>query len=393
MINAEILKQKIQTRIENESRARQQGYHFIFFTDTDEYKHDQRVKNRVDEYINGLFSIESSDVQNLTNGMVFATQSAVLEIIFRMPDREYDLKDEQGRITVQGWRTKINNIRAILDTVCQRNTTEVMEDSNRNKFYVSTIASFADSGTRSQEANLGDCFTFKINLYYMFVENGINTTSREIQIDDTYLPVQTYTETNIRTEDSNVYADSLNGTTKSIQLQQTWGLTVEFPYVDNQFLKSMLKEIQAGELNFVHMLLLGELGNYANYANGKRQDGKLVYVSQIVVNGDTNKNLGGKITFTEAIDNYELISGFAERITVCEVEQVPVMYDRHVIGSDDYNFYFFSTKEFYHINYKTYPKNADGDYVLNDLPFKVGDIVLVNSYNLVGFIGLKELGS
>jgi hypothetical protein len=86
MIDISILAKDLQDKLNFTSNLT--GFNFKIFADTGKFKKATRSGNKVTEYTNGVLKVLSSDVSNLTDGSIFATINANLQVILRLNDIE-----------------------------------------------------------------------------------------------------------------------------------------------------------------------------------------------------------------------------------------------------------------------------------------------------------------
>lgn len=293
MIKFSVLAKRLEDKIAEINSTLGTGLNFNIVSDTGEYKKPDRVGNTVTEYINCLLSLTSSDISNLTDGTVVATQTARLDMIVRMPDLAADENyNEQELETVA---MKIDKVRAVLS-----NLTQSSEFVNIEDYSVSIIYQNAVSGERNIVANIGDSFTFSVYIFYILIQGGINTKSLVFNLDGTILPYQAVSVIKSKTYDSNVFSNTTDGSVKNTAIQSNWSATFELPAIKGNFWDSIF-EILTGEdkLNTAHVLSFSDGSNRKNY---------LVNIGEVTLNGETIKNVGLKVSFFESDDNYDLIS-------------------------------------------------------------------------------------
>lgn len=302
MIKFSVLAERLKTKIESVNQMLGTGLNFNVVSDTGEYKKPDRVGNEVTDYINCLLSLTSSDISNLTDGTVIATQTARLDVIVRMPDVSAD--EVYNNEELETVAMKIEQVRAVLSTLTQSSEfvsiKENSDDESSPEYSVSIIYQNAVSGERNIVANIGDSFTFSVYIYYILIQGGINTKSLVFNLDGTILPYQAVSVIKSKTYDSNVFSNTTDGSVKNTAIQSNWSATFELPAIKGNFWDSIF-EILTGEdkLNTAHVLSFSDGSNRKNY---------LVNIGEVTLNGETIKNVGLKVSFFESDDNYDLIS-------------------------------------------------------------------------------------
>lgn len=296
MIEFKALKDKLMERLE--ALASPHNLYFYIQSDTGEYKSPTRTDNTVTDYINGLLSLNSSDISNLTDGTVVATLTARLDLLVRLPDLTAD--EEYNNKAFDSVTTKINRVRQVLGMLTQASTQEEMQDSADVSYSVSTIYQLATSGERAIVANVGDSFTFTIYIYYIIIQGGINTKSLVFNLDGVNIPFQAMTMNRSKTFDANVFSNTTDGSVKNMAVQSNWSVTFELPAIKSDFFSTLLNFIFGKDkINTAHCLY---------FSQGTAEYSKLVNLAEVNLNGETIKNVGLKITFFESVDSYYLIA-------------------------------------------------------------------------------------
>ena len=293
MIKFSVLAKRLEDKIAEINSTLGTGLNFNIVSDTGEYKKPDRVGNTVTEYINCLLSLTSSDISNLTDGTVVATQTARLDMIVRMPDLAADENyNEQELETVA---MKIDKVRAVLS-----NLTQSSEFVNIEDYSVSIIYQNAVSGERNIVANVGDSYTLSVYIYYILIQGGINTRSLVFNLDGTILPYQAVSVIKSKTYDSNVFSNSIDGSVKNTAIQSNWSATFELPAIQGTFWNEIFGILTgADKLNTAHIL---------SFTDGSQRKNFLVNIGEVTLNGETIKNVGLKVSFFESDDNYDLLS-------------------------------------------------------------------------------------
>ena len=368
MIKLNDLAQKLMEKL-----GKSTEYNFYLTTDTGKLKRDIRVGNEVYELVNGILSAGVSEVTNLVSGqdnaLKYATQTATLRFIFALTNSENDnyllsngdsvseLPETlpEGVEVVQviyGNRTKISNLRTYLNSIFQGVEVEDMTDSDGKTFSVTTVYSLAESGTRDQLPVLGNSFSFYLNIYYSFVENGINTRDMVFYLDGVPIPYQAVTPERNSIIDANVYANSKNGTADNIALQSTLTISFQLPAVTNNAVTDMILEyILDGPINKAHLL---------RFSIGSKTQTYLVQIGGGRLSGDTIKNVGQGITFLPCVKRYALLT-FGENIKVYSATDSNYSF----VSSDEKAVIFVFGKGFYNGGINHEISGAVGDKIIS----------------------------
>ena len=278
------------------------GVKFNIVTDTGEFKESERKGNAITQYINGVMRCTSSEVTTLSNGIVFATMSCNLSIIVDLADEEKDevITFSNGKTqTIVGYENQIKSVRESLVSIFQSNTVSDIADDDGNSYTISAIYQLPTSGLRGMEQKVGDSFTFNVYIIYLIVEDGINTRNTVFTFDGLTLPYQSMTINRAQIQDGYVFANSQDGTTKNLSSMSTLSLTFELPALKDNITAEIMNFVRFGNLNEAHILTY--------YVDGIEQF-YLVTLSNGSEIGETMKNIGQKISFTEAPKEYELVN-------------------------------------------------------------------------------------
>lgn len=309
---SKIIEEKLNEKLLNSGITE---YQFNIVCDTAEFKRPLRNKNDIFEFVNGYLNINSSDTSSLNSGALFSTLSATLKIIMRMKGYEDNIwstpenENELPQIISFGDKSRISNMRALLDSVFQENSYQEIYDENTDKKYLmSTVYEFAQTGTRAQVEKLGDSFTFSTNIYYTFVEEGINTRSAIFILDGVAIPYQAFTCYRTPTMDGNVYANTNDGATKNLSSQTTLSISFELPALLDITTSNMFNFLFDGELNQAHLLTMNIGAKVKNY---------IVTYGENKLIGETIKNLGQNLSLVECPTEYDLIH-FADSYYIYE---------------------------------------------------------------------------
>lgn len=326
-------------KIENELNDGQTFYEFRIVCDTAEFKKPKRELNDITEYINGLFTTNGSDVSTLNSGLLVSTLNCSLRLIMRMKgfeENEYSMPDENNNreIIAYGDKTRVAMMRSFLDNFFKGNVTWSDTDKDGKEYVLSAVYDIAQSGIRGQVERLGDSFTFLINVYYVIVQQGINSQSAIYTLDNAVIPYQSVTTYRTPTMDGNVYANTNDGSTKNLSSQSTLSFAFELPALSDITTGNMLDFLFDGELNQAHFLTQNINGKIKNY---------LVTYGEIKLIGQTIENLGQSLSLLESPNDYDLIhfadSYFIYRVNVQLSElAVPETATVYLFGTNENGF-------------------------------------------------------
>lgn len=315
MIGLKTFAENLQTKLNQNL----QGLTFAISPDLKTFEKSLRIRNSVKEKINGLLTLQSSDLSNLTDGQLFATISCRLQVIFGLKggeDADYDkeiIDPETGNVVdiIEGNISKVERVRDAISAAFQKNTQETMSElvaenglEIQKNYLVCTLYQFIETGNRDQVQYLGDSMTFTAYISYMIVENGINTHDIVYTLDGNIIPFQTNTAYRSPTMNANVYANSFNGAVKNIASQGVFTISFQLPALQNKTTREMFKWLFGGELNTVHLLNI----RYPDTREVTVENNYLVTFGENNASGETIKNIGQQMTLVECVDDYEIVN-------------------------------------------------------------------------------------
>ena len=344
MIGLKTFAKNLQTKL----NTNLQGLTFSIKADSKEFDKALRVGNTVKERINGLLTLQSSDMSNLTDGQLFATLSCRLQVIFRLkggvPDEDQEIinPDTQQIVKIiEGNYSYMERVRDALSSAFQTNTQETMTDSTGKSYLVCTLYQFVETGNRDQQSPIGDCMSFTAYIAYMIVENGINTHDITYTLDGKIIPFQTNTAYRSPTMDANVYAGG-NGAAKNLASQSIFTISFQLPALQNAVTRKMFAWLFGGELNVAHILNI----RYPNFSGANFEESNyLVTYGENNASGETIKNVGQTMTLVEIIDDYEIV-GIPDTYFI--YERTGAAVNSLSFAAESY-FYDFNTKQFGHV--------------------------------------------
>ncbi|MBO7214006.1 MAG: hypothetical protein J6V66_00765 [Clostridia bacterium] len=364
MIELKELASDLQSKLNSNT----QSLDFAIFPDTTSFIKSYKVRNTVHEVINGLLTVQTSDLSNLTDGEVFATISARLQVIFRLKNHDEDIEvpKANGETAIKyGNNSIVAMVREALTTAFQTQEQKVLTDSDGKNYLVSIIYQLVETGERNQVAQLGDCFTFTVYIAYMFVENGINTRDITYTLDGKVIPFQANTVLRTPTTDGNVYADTTNGAVKNLSSQSLLDFSFELPSLRNEITNAMYKWLFGGELNVAHILNV----RMPDFPNGFTETNYLVTYGATPIMGETIKNIGQKMTLVEICDDYELVGIPDDYYIYYAVNDLSAVE----LTSNGY-FYNFGTKEFGKGSGRVDFTVKAGDFIMSTQPINTAGL-------------------
>lgn len=307
MISLKTLATNLQTKLNGNNN----GLTFSIKADSKQFERALRTGNVVNDKINGLLTLQASDMSNLTSGELFATISCRLQVIFRLKggvgdddEKIYNAAHTAVVQTIEGNNTYIERVRDALSNAFQTNEQSVMQDSDNKNYLVCILYQFVETGMRDQQSPIGDCMSFTAYISYMLVENGLNTHDIVYTLDGNVIPFQTNTVYRTPTMDGNVPAGSSNGAVKNLASQSIFSISFQLPALRNEITRRMFEWLFGGDLNVAHILGI----KYPTF-NGATTQEKfyLMTYGETNASGETIKNVGQTLTLVECWNDYELV--------------------------------------------------------------------------------------
>lgn len=313
MISIKQLKNKLQNDLndsENSTNINSPlGVSFKLFSDTGKYKKAHRSQtniNEIQQYINGIFSVTSSNISNASNGLEYGTVTARVELIVKCNEEQakvQEVENSQGEIVEEVVKSDneqwIENVRTYLDEMFVRHTYDVMPDKDNFSYEVSINYSMAISGQRNQVVGVGDSYTFVFFVYYNIVKSGENSRRYQIYLDNKVLPYGVLTIRRVPTQTANVYSGQTKAIGKSINDNTILGVSIECPAFVSETNDTIKNYILNGENNVAHFLTLKLNGVEQNY---------LVLFGETDATAQGILNVGLMVSFVETIEEYGIIS-------------------------------------------------------------------------------------
>lgn len=306
MINLSVLSQNLQTYLNDNSR----GVNFRVFAGTGKYAEAVATDNTLVETVNCVLSIISNDMTQLSNGLIFATQTCSFRVIIPLEDTEND----GGVTTITGFNngepteditqqftgneSKIARIRSVLDSkFSATDNTTITEDDKT--YSVSTIYTLMNDGERDILPTIGYSYSMSSYIYYYFVQNGVSSKANVISIDGVILPYQNATQRRTPTMDGYVPANTIDGSVENISSQSQSEISLTLPLFDNDSaLSDGLDYLLGGEINTAHIVI---------QTVRDKTTTRLMTYGELTINSDVVKNIGMTLSLVPLAAIYELV--------------------------------------------------------------------------------------
>lgn len=301
---------------------------YKIFTDTGKFLKASRSGNTIITYINGLYTNSTSDISNVFNsadtedgGLKIATMTNVLSLAIPCLDDEDSLykvyrtkekttiKDKDGntkqvykdveeeQLIEIGTADFLAEIRKELDAIASKNLFFTQDG-----YDVSVSFSLADSGTREQLPELGDCFTFSVDCYYNIIQGGDNSRNWLIYLDGELLPYSSISFSRNATTETTTYINRGRNTSTMV-VADTFAIGIEIPSLFLSFNDTVKDYLFNGDDGNAHFLQI---------IAGKTTDGnasktrKLVIFTSDTMTASGVLNVGNKIQLNETNEEYGL---------------------------------------------------------------------------------------
>jgi hypothetical protein len=188
--------------------ARTERYVFDISTDTADYKPPVREGNTVTKYIQGVLLESGSEIEQTSTGSFNGAFSAQLEVL--CPVTDYDVADAYGALVNE---RLVDTVRQILTNVFVKNSVTEQTDADGFKYTVGTLYSMVNSGMRQIVPQVGDSFTFSVNLTFFVIQNGISSKSIKIIVEEDEVDYITLGIRRDSVTDQNVASNTADGAT------------------------------------------------------------------------------------------------------------------------------------------------------------------------------------
>lgn len=192
------------------------NFPFVFAIKSEggEYMPPKRKGNAVTVYINGIAEIVDSEVIP-SQGVTVCTQTVRLQIAYPLPD---DMEPEDAI------ENAISPVRSLLDAFFQQ-TQVPLPDENEKQITVSCYATIPTTGEISLSTGPGLMCSFACNIYYNFIQDGVNSADMVLAFEGVRVPYMDATITRVPVMEANPYSDT-SGSSES--LTDATALNIEF---------------------------------------------------------------------------------------------------------------------------------------------------------------------
>jgi len=189
------------------------GFPFVFAIKSEggEYMPPLRKGNNVTIYINGETRVVNSEIIP-TQGIKVATQTVELTLAYPLPD---DIPVEDA----------IAPMRSVLDAYFQNTSLQSLDDDSGKSFTVASYSSIPTIGEIAMNTGPGLMCPFVCEIFYSFIQNGINSSNFVISFNGIQVPYMDATITRVPVMNSTPYSNT-GGSAESVT--EATALNIEF---------------------------------------------------------------------------------------------------------------------------------------------------------------------
>ena len=182
------------------------GIPFAVFTDTGDFEKAVRDGNSVTEYVNGIFAVTSSSIENQGTDKEIVSISTEIKFIVRVND---DSNADGSFDNVAQFREKLS---AAFGAVPPRFS---VTGKDRKTYSVVAAYTLPSTGTREQRSILGDSFTYSCQIFFAYLKNSLNVGDINVAIDGKSVPFLAIGITRRPSIVANAFSGTTNGESKA----------------------------------------------------------------------------------------------------------------------------------------------------------------------------------
>lgn len=310
MIQLKTLAEKLQDELNKVANG---DIDYRLFVDTGKFLKASRTNNSVITHICGLYTNQTSNISNAftsqdteQKGLTVATMTNIATFVIPCLDDEdtiYSVKRHKDGTTEKelqsiGTTAFLQAIRGHIDTVASKNLYY-----NIDGYDIAVAFTIAETGTREQLPELGDCFTFAINCFYNIIEGGDNSRNWLVWLDGNIVPYSSFSIDRQTTQETTVYANrGRNTSTQTIA--DTFACAIEVPALAIDINNTIKKFCINGDDGNAHIM------KYTLGYNGQEllTGYKVVVFTSATMTASGVLNVGTKIQLNETAEPYGLIA-------------------------------------------------------------------------------------
>ena len=240
--------------------------------------------NKYVRYINGIFSVNESNIEGTTSvNLTFSTSVEFLIPLDEVKDDTYHTEE------------MVASVRRIIDNAMALNYYGDFDGFNLGVNYGLGL-----TGARALRGHIGDSVTLTAYFVYSFVENGINSTEVIIELDngnDGYItlgvPRQGFSRVEVQEADNDLEQDDFDAKVTSLSSQLT--ITFDMPSAKDT-LGDIVNEFIAEGTNPARLLNI----TYPN-STGTKTVTKIVKFAESTLNTEKTLNASNTVILVEAL--------------------------------------------------------------------------------------------
>lgn len=179
----------------------QTGLSFRIYTDTGDYHRAIRESNTVTDYINGCFTVSSSDIQYQNQPQEIVGITCDLSFLVRLNDDT----DENGEFP------SALNFRKALSAAFGSVNPKFNVTENGKTYTVVVSYALPTSGRREILPDIGDSYTYHCTIIFVYLSQALNAADVRITIDGESVPFLSFTITRRPVLSANLYSVNTNG--------------------------------------------------------------------------------------------------------------------------------------------------------------------------------------
>lgn len=243
--------EKFAAVMEKELNKNAFGITYAIHTDAAKYKKAMMTRVVKKRFTNGLMRVGQSSIVP-TQGLVVATQNAVLELCVQLFGAESDSE------VISAHRTVLDKYaqNPVVDTMSET-VTDADGNTVEKEYTVTALYSLANTGEVQVRDGVGTSLTFYVNIEYAYIENGLNSNNCTFTLDGFPIP---YSSAKV-TKSPNVQADAFSdsgGAGRSINVSFNRSFDFQLPAQlgEDGIGKIILDELFGAGLNTPHTLVV-----------------------------------------------------------------------------------------------------------------------------------------
>ena len=321
MITLKEITQDIENGLNGITAGQPEEYNSIYFKlfpDTGRFRRAKKKINDVSDPINGVVSLVSSQTTPNADGSVIAMLTCRVELVARLKDEEENVMQEEStseQLVEEGNAVYVQHIRNIISSYTQSQGFKTMDESGQS-YTVSVSFNFAETGTRAQRDRTGDSMTFVFYAYYNVIQNGQNSRNYVFRLDGQIIPYQQCTVSRTSISDADVYSNGVGSKTTSSG--SVFSVTLAVPAFKSTLNSSIIDKFILGKESSPNIAHILEVFYGSDKEGNSITEVFLVSISEASNTMQGVLNVGGQITLSEIVDDFDLIT-FSKllKITKC----------------------------------------------------------------------------